>query len=153
MPATVRTRQGKLVSVMRRRLDTRLPGRQGQGNWIDAYNSTDGGRTWAFLSKVADTGYWNGNPPSLIRLRDGRLCAAYGVRELPFGIRARLSGDDGATWSDEIILRDDGRNWDLGYCRMVQRPDGKLVTICYFTTAANPEQHIAATIWRPDRER
>ena len=47
------------------------------------------------------------------------------------------------------MLRDDGRTWDLGYPRMVQRPDGKLVTIYYFTTSENPEQHIAATIWDP----
>ena len=33
---------------------------------------------------------------------------------------------------------------------MVQRPDGKLVTIYYFNTKEIPEQHIAATIWDPD---
>ena len=43
----------------------------------------------------------------------------------------------------------DGGTWDLGYTRTVVRPDGKLVTIYYFTTAEKPEQHIAATIWQP----
>jgi hypothetical protein len=60
-----------------------------------------------------------------------------------------LSDDDGQSWGGEIILRDDGRNWDLGYPRMVQRLDGKLVTIYYYTTDHDPEQHIAATIWDP----
>jgi hypothetical protein len=32
---------------------------------------------------------------------------------------------------------------------MVQRPDGKLVTIYYYTTELDPEQHIAATLWDP----
>jgi hypothetical protein len=32
---------------------------------------------------------------------------------------------------------------------MVQRSDGKVVTIYYYTTEQNPEQHIAATIWDP----
>jgi hypothetical protein len=32
---------------------------------------------------------------------------------------------------------------------MVQRPDGKLVTIYYLTTDLDVEQHISATIWDP----
>ena len=49
--------------------------------------------------------------------------------------------------NDEIALRTDGATWDLGYPRMVQRPDGKVVTIYYFNTKDVPAQHIAATIW------
>jgi hypothetical protein len=49
--------------------------------WVDAYVSHDDGRTWRFLSKVGDTGQGNGNPPALLRLRDGRLCCAYGNRD------------------------------------------------------------------------
>ena len=37
--------------------------------------------------------------------------------------------------------------WDFGYTRTIQRTDGKLVTLYYYTTVENPEQHIAATIW------
>ena len=40
---------------------------------------------------------------------------------------------------------------DLGYPRVVQRADGKIVTIYYYATEENPEQHIAATIWDPDK--
>ena len=44
-------------------------------SWIDLYESTDNGSTWHHLSRPApDTGS-GGNPPSMIRLRDGRLCA------------------------------------------------------------------------------
>jgi hypothetical protein len=32
----------------------------------------------------------------------------------------------------------------------VQRGDGKVVTIYYYTTAAIPEQHIVASIWDPN---
>ncbi len=154
MPATVRISDTELVSAMRRRHDIRrdnLP--HIMKNWIDVYRSTDNGKTWEFLSKVADTdrGERNGNPPSMVRLRDGRLCVAYGYRSKPFGIRAKLSSDNGKTWSKPILLRDDGRTWDIGYTRMVQRPDGKLVTIYYFTTEQNRQQHIAATIWDPDK--
>jgi hypothetical protein len=56
------------------------------------------------------------------------------------------SPDGGRTWSSEINLRDDGLNWDMGYPRMVQRPDGKLVTAYYYATASRPQQFIGVTI-------
>ena len=141
MPTTVRTAPSQLLSVLRRR--------EGDHCWIDAYGSDDNGASWKLRSKVADIAGNNGNPPSLARLADARLCAAYGTRAEPYGIRAKVSTDSGLTWGDEITLRRDGRNWDLGYTRTVVRSDGKLVTIYYFTTAEKPEQHIAATIWQP----
>ncbi len=154
MPSTVRCSETTLVSALRRRIDTEGPGGEiVDDNWIDVYRSDDDGATWEFLSKVAETAPGagrNGNPSAMVCLADGRLCVAYGYRAAPYGIRAKLSADGGATWGDEMILRDDGRTWDLGYPRMVQRPDGRLVTIYYYTTPERPEQHIAATIWDPD---
>jgi hypothetical protein len=150
MPSTVQCSSDHLVSILRRRRDVWDGGNSSPTCWIDAYHSLDNGRSWDFLSKVVDIEGNNGNPPSLARMKDGRLCAVYGYRGTPFGMRARLSDNEGLTWGEEIILRSDGRTWDLGYPRMVQRPDGKLVTIYYHTTAENPEQHIAATIWDAD---
>ncbi|MHC4185461.1 MAG: sialidase family protein, partial [Planctomycetota bacterium] len=161
MPSTVGCSQNHLVSALRRRLDVDISGPHKMRKcWIDVYRSADNGRTWKFLSQVADTGNSNGNPPSLVRLRDGRLCVTYAYRGIcsayryrwkPQGIRARISEDNGKTWGQEIILRDDARTWDIGYTRSVQRPDRKIVTIYYYTTKERPEQHIAATIWDPDR--
>jgi len=143
MPASVRCLDGKLVVAIRRyeRGDIR------RGS-IEIYQSNDDGRTFDFICVAADTGSNGGNPPSMIRLADGRICLAYGFRSPPYGIRAKISDDDGRTWSDEIVLRDDGRNWDLGYTRTTQRPDGKIVTAYYFSTDQQPEQFIAATIWQ-----
>lgn len=121
--------------------------------WIDLYQSEDEGRSWKFLSKAAvtdPTEKRNGNPPALVRLQDGRLVIAYGYRGTPEGIRAKISNDEGKTWGDEIILRDDAFHWDIGYPRMVQRSDGKLLTIYYYSTKEHPEQHLEATIWDPD---
>ncbi len=146
MPSTVRLSDRTLLSAMRRRQNVEGE----QHNWLDVYVSNDDGGSWEFRSKVAETGAPNGNPPSMARLTDGRLCVTYGCRAEPRGIRAKISDDNGATWDREIMLRDDGRSWDLGYTRTVQRPDGKLVTIYYFTTERDPEQHIAATIWDAD---
>ncbi len=147
MPSTVHGSKCQLVSAMLRRHDTRNGEAVSPYCCIDVYHSNDGGRSWDFLSKVAETGDRNGNPPSLVRLQNGCLCVAYGFRRPHFGIWARLSNDDGQSWGEQISLRDDGRTWDLGYPRMVQRPDGKLVTIYYYTTDQDPEHHIAATIW------
>ncbi|MHC4574148.1 MAG: sialidase family protein [Planctomycetota bacterium] len=146
MPSTVRISKTGLLSALRK-----IKG-EPYVSWIDVYSSGDDGRTWRFLSKVADADdrYWNGNPPSLLRLTDGRLCVTYGYRAVPYGIRAKLSRDNGRTWGPEIILREDGRNWDLGYTRTVQRTDGKLVTMYYFSTEDKPQQRIEATIWDPD---
>ena len=43
------------------------------------------------LGPIADTGEFGGNPPMLLKLRDGRLCLTYGYRTQPYGIRARFS--------------------------------------------------------------
>ncbi|MGH8021276.1 MAG: sialidase family protein [Opitutaceae bacterium] len=150
MPSTVRAADGTLVTTLRRRFD--LPtGYRNDVNWIDAHGSDDDGRTWRFLARLGytDTTLHNGNPPSLVRLPDGRLAAAWGVRSAPFGIHARVSTDNGLSWGPELVLRDDARKYDIGYCRSVVRTDGRIVTLYYHTTEQLKENHIAATIWSP----
>ena len=122
------------------------------GNGIDIYRSADAGLTWTFVTTaVSDTG--RGNPPSLVKLRDGRLAVTYGYRAEPYSIRARISRDGGETWDAERILRADAADWDLGYPRSVQRPDGKIVTVCYYNDRSAVERYIAATIWIQDCDR
>jgi hypothetical protein len=94
-----------------------------------------------------DTG--EGNPPSLVRQPDGRLCLIYGVRARPYGIRARLCTDGGKTWSEAIHLRDDGGSTDLGDVCSVVRPDGKVVTVYYFSDRKGPDRYLAATLFDP----
>lgn len=144
MPSTVHLPSGRWVCAVRcaapKGESTSL------GGWIDLYASDDLGVSWRFMHTVTHTGTF-GNPPAMLWLRDGRLCMAYGFRNPPFGMRARFSADDGATWSEEVILRDDGGDADLGYPRMVQRSDGRLVTVYYFVDSESKDRHIAATIW------
>jgi hypothetical protein len=121
-------------------------------NWIDAYVTHDDGKSWSYLSRRApDTGDKSGNPPSMIRLRDGRLGITYGHRAPPFEIRARLSADGGKTWGPDILLRGDGGAWDIGYTRSVQRADGRVVTAYYWAKEPQKERVIEATIWDPGR--
>ena len=141
MPSTVRLSGDQLLTTVRVKGES--------GNWIDGYRSADGGRTWGSPERITETGTFSGNPPSLIRLRDGRLCLTYGFRSKPFGIFAKISKDSGRTWSAPITLRDDGAAWDLGYVRSVERPDGKVVTVYYYNDAPSSERFIAATLWDP----
>lgn len=143
MSSTVRADEHLWVSAIRRR--------SGAACWIDAYGSADSGRTWTFLSKVADTEDGatphNGNPPSIVKLPDGRLCVIYGFRGAPCGIRAKISADGGQTWSEEHVLRDDAVSWDLGYPKSVVRPDGSVLITYYYATQDRKEPHIAYSLW------
>jgi hypothetical protein len=147
MPASVRLSQTRiLVAVRCRRV---VQGLEKAQNWIDLYASNDNGATCDYVNRpVVSTGV-GGNPPAMIKLHDGRLCLTYGYRDAPHSIRARLSADDGATWGEEIILRDDGGNHDIGYPRTVQRADGKVVAVYYFNDHPDGERYIAATLWEP----
>ena len=53
------------------------------------------------------------------------------------------------TWSEAVVLRDDGGSTDLGYVRSVVRPDGKVVAVYYYTDQAGPDRYIGATILDP----
>jgi hypothetical protein len=141
MPASVRLSPSRILVAVRCREEGR--------NWIDLYGTDDNAETWSFLNTpVRNTGA-GGNPPALARLDDGRLCLVYGYRDPPSGIRARVSGDEGETWGEELILRDDGGNHDIGYPRTVMRADGSLVIVYYFNDRPEGERYIAATIWAP----
>lgn len=145
MPSSVRLSSTDIVTAVRHE-DSKRKG----PNWIDAYVTHDNGATWQYLSRPApDTGAQSGNPPSLIKLRDGRLAITYGHRSPPFEVRARLSSDGGKTWSDDILLRGGAGAWDIGYSRTVQRPDGKIVTVYYWAPEPQKERTIQATIWDP----
>jgi hypothetical protein len=89
MPSTVVAGPDRLITALRRRNPRNLE----QPNWVDAYISEDGGASWAFLSRVGDTGVGNGNPPSLAWLEGGRLACAYGHRGVGRMI-LRLSDDE-----------------------------------------------------------
>ncbi|MGH9633043.1 MAG: exo-alpha-sialidase [Bryobacteraceae bacterium] len=144
MPSSVRLSKTRILTMLRRK--------EGAEHWIDAWVTDDDGSSWKFLNRpVPTTGGSVGNPPSLLMLQDGRLALIYGFRSAPYGIRARLSIDNGLTWGNEIVLRDDAGCWDLGYPRSVNRPDGKVVTAYYYNDDANRERYIAATIWDPPR--
>jgi len=94
--------------------------------WTLQTESADGGKTWSEPHPICF-----GLPSHLLRLRDGRLLMTYGHRRAPYGNQARISTDNGKTWSDEIILSGDGKGGDLGYPSTVELADGTLLTVWY----------------------
>ncbi len=89
--------------------------------------SRDGGRTWSTPRSI---GVW-GFPSHLLKLRDGRLVMTYGHRARPLGNLARVSEDQGRTWSEAMTISDDGTSSDIGYPSTVQLTDGSLLTVWY----------------------
>jgi BNR repeat-like domain len=117
--------------------------------WAECYASRDGGRTWSFRSRLND----HGSPCHLLLLDGGRILATYGYRVSPFGIRAAISEDGGQTWGREIVIRNDGGSWDLGYPKSVQLDNGEIVSAYYFNDADDSVdisggiRYIACTRW------
>jgi uncharacterized protein (DUF736 family) len=138
MPSSVRLMNGSLLTAVR----------LGKPDYrIELWRSDDLGKMWSKVSEV--TGNIGGNPPAAVLLPDGRLCVTYGYRTKPFGIRARLSSDEGRTWSPEIVLRDDGFDGDLGYPRSLVRPDGQVLTVYYFNGPQGSDRTIEGSFWTP----
>ncbi|MBP5641146.1 MAG: exo-alpha-sialidase [Victivallales bacterium] len=106
--------------------------------------STDGGRTW---STPEDPGF-PGAPAHLLKHSSGAIVCVVGYRFEPFGERARVSYDGGHAWSDDIILRDDAPNGDLGYPASVELDDGSILTIYYHRLKIDQKCGIMGTIWR-----
>ncbi len=115
------------------------------------------GRLWQFTSD--DGGYqWTeprelpilGKPPHLLTLRNGWLLVTYGYRHEPFGQRACISKDGGASWDydQEIILRGDAPSGDLGYPASVELDDGTILTVYYQQEVAGEKTCLMATRWR-----
>lgn len=148
MPASVKLKSGKLLTIIRR---TNPP-------MMVAFESADGGKTWTQLNDPVKVDA-NGHPPALVALNDGRLCLVYGIREAStmdngIGMYVTYSSDEGKSWEPPALLRGkDGAVWDIGYPRAVLLPDGKVVATYYYNNVnwGDPYRYISATIFDPER--
>jgi len=106
--------------------------------------SSDGGRTWS----VPTPFNFHGSPPHLLRHSSGTLIMSYGYRQQPYGQRAAISRDDGATWDHDWIIREDGPDGDLGYPSTVELADASLLTVCYQKVPGDGKCSLLWTRWR-----
>jgi len=116
-------KDGRLLAVMRSEKD---------GDLYSSFGDA-GGHAWTKPVKVTQMGRI---PPSLVRLSNGGILLAYGVRIGPSGALGVISMDEGKTWLQEreIIFGDNATNWDCGYANALLLPNGRLI-VAYYTTA------------------
>jgi hypothetical protein len=134
MPAVTVLPTGEWLCALRRRKTARRDG------WVDTFISRDRGQTWQFHSYVGSTGSYNGNPPALRTLRDGRVLCCYGNRDEGAMVAALFSNNK---W--ESFAFRTGGNSDIGYPRLFERTDGTPVCVYYWTTSKQLMASIEAT--------
>jgi len=112
---------------------------------VELFRSDDDGETWQGPQRVTGRNEINGH---LLRLADGRLLLSYGCRAKDrCGVLAKLSSDEGKTWSGAIRLVDSIAS-DCGYPSSVQRADGRIVTAWYSKETADHKQYqMGVSIW------
>ena len=105
--------------------------------------SIDHGKSFA---PWQDAGF-QGHPHYALRLPDKRVLLVYGYRHAPFGIRARVLDAECANFAtaQEIVLRDDGGNADLGYPWATLLSKNRALVVYYFNVR-DGTRHIAGTI-------
>ncbi len=105
--------------------------------------STDHGQSF---QPWQDAG-WQGHPHYALRLPDRRVLLVYGYRHAPFGIRARVLDAECTNFAtaEEIVLRDDGGNGDLGYPWATMISKRQALVVYYFNQANGP-RYIAGTV-------
>jgi hypothetical protein len=143
MPASFRRNNGDIVAVIREEDRFDNPNR---GARLTQYVSCDEGKTWTFNQYIDQ--FTHSTPPAVATSITGRLYLTYGYRDKPQGICAKISDDEGHTWSDRYILRDDGGSTDLGYTRLTALPDGSMFTAYYYNTHKDGGRVIYGSIFR-----
>jgi hypothetical protein len=103
--------------------------------------SRDSGKSFQW----EDAGF-QGHPHHAIRLPDNRVLLVYGYRHRPFGIRARVLDAEctNAAAAEEVVLRDDGGNGDLGYPWATMISANRALVVYYFNKQ-DGTRHIAGT--------
>lgn len=139
----------------------------GLRNAMQMAYSDDGGYSWSQPKPIVT---WGQSPwiarrapgatragvhyrsPWPLRLHDGRIIVLFGRRKPPFGIGLVISEDDGAAWSPEAIVRDDGGGPDLSYPVATELSDGRIFTAYYFIqddgNGFGGTRHIAGSSFR-----
>jgi hypothetical protein len=139
-PHVIELPDGTLLGMIRYHYDAPLDNEIG----IYQTSSSDGGKTWSTPEDMNILG----SPPHLLLHSSGAVILSYGWRHAPYGQRARVSMDNGRTWGEEIVLRDDGPDADLGYPCSVELLDGSILTVYYQKPTKDKKPGILWTRWR-----
>lgn len=127
----------------------------GTTTWGVLVTTSTDGKNWTTPKRIPNL---LGSPPHFLELDNGAVLLTYSYRtadyvggEGPRGCRARISYDDGVTWSEEdIIISEVGntKNDDVGYPSSVQLEDGTIYTIYYQPYDTDWPCSVMYTTWR-----
>lgn len=117
-----------------------------KGARLDLMVSEDLGATWAYRQALTNAMQL---PAHLLKLRSGSILLAYGIREHgAFGLGARLSEDNGQSWSTPWVLISFDDADDGGYPSSVELEDGSICTVYYANrVSAHTRYHMGALRW------
>lgn len=145
-PNLYQTKSGKLVAFIRSSIqDDQLP--NDQRHPLVTCESHDQGRTWVNHQKHS---IFSPSPFHALRLQSGNVLLTYGHRHKPYGIRALLLDPDCSNIdeAEQIILRDDGLGFDIGYTSSVQLDNGDILVTYYDYDEQHELRYIAGTLCR-----
>ncbi len=137
----VETTRGKLIVHIRSHAGEKISPANRQTLQTE---SNDGGRTWSEPHAIGVPGF----PSHLLRMRDGWLLMSHTYRQKPYEIHARLSSDEGLSWSAPIVLSSNQHSSDLGYPSTVELKNGSLLTVWYEVTPDSPKAVLRQARWR-----
>lgn len=143
-PTAVETGDGRILVQLRvQSRETSPEGISLRPLTVYQCESSDGGQTFTVPKPLGVIG----SPPHLCRHSSGALIMTYGRRELPCGIRGRLSFDCGRSWGEEFRLSQDAKYFDLGYPCTCETEDGKLLTVYYQAMEKGENAAIKFVVW------
>ncbi len=150
-PGIYRTESGRLVGLFRTQTDYTKPGVDFDDTYLNLHIavSGDNGKTFGPVQEIE--GLWGSSPFHALRLQSGRVLVTYGYRRAPYGIRARLCNSEltDLAGAEELILRDDGPNGDLGYPNAIQLDNGDIL-VTYYISGPDGIRTIDVTRLRED---
>lgn len=150
-PNIFRTPSGKIVGLFRTQSDWMKPNVRFDDTYLNLHiaESYDNGATFQPVKEIDNC--WTSSPVHALQLKSGKVLLSYGYRKAPYGIRIRVCNSEltDIHESEEIILRDDAPNGDLGYPHAIQLDDGEIL-VCYYIPDQDGIRTIAVTRLRED---
>lgn len=150
-PNIFRTKSGRIIGLFRTQSDFLKPGVKFEDTYLNLHISVseDNGETFSAVQEIENC--WTSSPVHALQLQSGNVLLSYGYRKSPFGIRCRICNGEltDIPQSEEVILRDDAPNGDLGYPHAIQLENGDIL-VSYYISDPDGIRTIGLTRLRED---